>query len=174
MIRSISGRSIGPIRLASASTRHNAAGWRHVGADPRVPPVAAAAHVRARSTRPRGCVQPSRTNPHFISDGRSDRAAIGSLVRSRIAGIRNGPTARRERLMIRRVKSLERLTPCAAIPAQHTSVIELAQPFGDRIVAFGQSVKSWGPQPPYQPAFDDSDAGLSFRLIPRVSRPCRE
>lgn len=58
MIRSLSGRSIGPIRLASLRIFASvhlpyAGGWRHVGANRGVcRPVAAAAHVRARYTRP--------------------------------------------------------------------------------------------------------------------------
>jgi len=84
------------------------------------------------------------------------------------------PRLGRQRLQVRCVDFLEQLAARLAELAQHALLVEVGDALGDRDVELGQAVEDPVAQPAQQPAFDDADAGLHFRFIPRLPRPRRE
>ena len=61
-----------------------------------------------------------------------------------------------------------------ADPAEDPPVVEIMQQVGDRRVDLGEIVEGAMAKAAQQPAFDDTNRGLDFRLVTRASRPRRQ
>lgn len=75
-----------------------------------------------------------------------------------IALDRQGPQSRT-------IEFLEQLTPRAIDPTQDPDVVEVTEQFHDRRIDLGETVKDAMAQPSQQPALDDTNRGLHFRLV---------